>query len=172
MPPSRHGRQSTFSKPILMIFWATLVGVVGVTALSSEALALRLATLGSLCLSLMIWSVYRPAVFEARLETQHERTLHARSNGEAAEQRRTVEREVVALRARVGQLEHELLTAREAVVTAIQAARHAGDDMWADMSEAPTVVHFANRREQRAADAVKAEADASVRSDERRAETA
>ena len=137
MPPSsRHGRQPTFSKPITAVFWLVVLGVVAVALLAEERLAMQFAIAGALSASFMVWSVYVPALREARADYGHERTLHAKSLGAAAEEIRAHEREITALRIRVERLERELAEART-------------PEMWSDLSEAPTIVDMANRREGR-----------------------
>jgi choline-glycine betaine transporter len=133
---SRHGRQPTFSKPIATVFWLVALGVVAVALLAEQRLAMQLAIAGALSASFMIWSVYDSALREARSDYAHERTLHSRSVGAAAEQARANEREIAALRAQVERLERELAEATTG-------------DLWSDLSEAPTIVDMANRREAR-----------------------
>jgi len=137
MPPSsRHGRQPTFSKPIATVFWLVAVGVVAVGLLAEQRLAMQLAIAGALSASIMIWSVYDAALRQARADYGHERTLHARSAGAAAEVTRGHEREIRSLRAQVNQLEQELAEAK-------------APELWSDFSEAPTIVDMANRRDAR-----------------------
>jgi hypothetical protein len=143
MPPSsRHGRQPTFSKAIAVAFWLVVLGVVAVALLAEQRLAMQLAIAGALSASFVIWSVYDSALREARADHGHERTLHSRSVGAAAEQIRAKEREIAGLRARVEQLEQE-----RAAATA--------SELWSELSEAPTIVDMANRRETRPISIVK-----------------
>jgi hypothetical protein len=145
MPPSsRHGRQPTFTKPIATVFWLVAVGVVAVALLAEQRLAMQLAIAGALSASFMIWSVYDSALREARADYGHERTLHARSVGAAADEIRARDHEVARLGAQVERLERELAQA-----TATIAARDDVPDLWSDLADAPTIVDFANRREAR-----------------------
>jgi len=145
MPPSsRHGRQPTFTKPIAAVFWLVALGVVAVAVLAEQRLAMQLAIAGAWSASLMIWSVYDAALREARKESSHERALHARSVGAAADEARAYAREVAALRGRITELQRQLVEAKASgPVTSPEAAA-----MW-DLSDAPTVVDMANRREGR-----------------------
>ena len=157
MPPSsRHGRQPTFSKPIATVFWLVAFGVIAVALLAEQRLAMQLAVAGALSASVMIWSVYDSALREARADYGHERTLHSRSLGAAAEEIRAHEREIAQLRAKVARLEQEL-------------AHVNANDMWPDLSDAPTIIDMANRREGRPIAIVK---NADIPADKRAAETA
>ena len=85
----------------------------------------------------MIWSVYDSALREARADYGHERTLHAKSVGAAADEIRDHLREIAALRLQVEQASSESWPQARA------------PEMWSDLSEAPTMVDMANRREGR-----------------------
>jgi hypothetical protein len=147
MPPSsRHGRQPTFTKPIATVFWLVALGVVAVALLAEQQLAMQLAIAGALSASFMIWSVYDSALREARSDYGHERTLHARSVGAAADEIREHQHEIDSLRVRVDRLERELA---DAIAVAAAAARSDAPELWSDLSEAPTIVDIANRREGR-----------------------
>jgi hypothetical protein len=117
---------------------------------------MQLAIAGALSASFMIWSVYDSALREARADYGHERTLHSRSLGAAADEIRAHLREIAALRLQVERLERELVEAR-------------ATEMWADLSDAPTVVDMANRREGRPIAIVK---NSDRAGDKRAAETA
>lgn len=154
MPPSsRHGRLPTFGKPIATVFWLVVVGVVAVTLLADQRLAIQLAVAGALSASLMIWSVYDTALREARSDHGHEHTLHARTVGAAAEKSRTQERTITSLQNRVDQLERDLVEANAVRVTTDST------DLWSDLSEAPTIVDMANRRHARPVSIVKKRAE-------------
>ena len=149
MPPSsRHGRQPTFTKPVATVFWLVALGVVAVALLAEQRLAMQLAVAGALSASFMIWSVYDSALREARKDYGHERALHSRSVGAAADELRARDREIAGLQVKVERLERELAQVRAA-------------EMWSDLSDAPTIVDMANRREGRPIAIVKNAAEAS-----------
>ena len=166
MPPSsRHGRRPTFTRPIATVFWLVALGVVAVALLAEQRLAMQLAIAGALSASFMIWSVYDSALREARRDYGHERTLHARSVGAAADEIREHQHEIASLRVKVDRLERELADATAEAA----AARSDAPELWSDLSEAPTIVDIANRREARPIAIVK---NADQSTDKRAAETA
>lgn len=166
MPP-RHSRPAALATPYLVALLAVVVGATVVGLLADERLALQLALAGVLFATIMLWIVYGAALREARADLTHELALHRRTTRVVEAVTAERDRGRVRHTSTESALREQLGAARAALRgTTAQAERAEAElaslrapqpesspastdaDLW-EVSDAPTVVTLADRREDR-----------------------